>query len=90
MLNAANIYLFGIILPKCKYIYRSFQFLKPKKTGENGLNWIMLLLREGGCGGHVVTLEDIFCRYGVFLLTIRKLLLEIYFSNSKNKSFYVR
>ena len=24
MLNAANIYLFGIILTKCKYIYRSF------------------------------------------------------------------
>ena len=24
MLNAANIYLFGIVLTKCKYIYRSF------------------------------------------------------------------
>ena len=25
MLNVANIYLFGIMLTKCKYIYRSFE-----------------------------------------------------------------
>ena len=32
MLNAANIYLYGFILPKCKYIYRSFANNQPIRT----------------------------------------------------------
>ena len=34
MLNAANIYLFGIIHTKCKYMYRSFHVSTPERFGD--------------------------------------------------------
>ena len=51
MLNTANIYLFGFILTKCKYIYRYFFYLLKIKEGGGG-NQLKLRRFKGGRKKH--------------------------------------